>query len=162
MQYLYRQLREQIQAGLLEIVAVDEVRKVVDARYVDIAERRLKTVWHRSRHDAGAYGADLLSNFLGAGSSISPSPYTPSGTLSRPSLAIGRTRLCSTSSQGLAPRSTPPRCSMRKTAGIDGASLSPTTRSISKPPSNWKKTASAKVTRSSSGTASSRRSPDHE
>ena len=33
---------------------------------MDLPTRRLKTVWHRSRHDAGAYGADLLGDFLGA------------------------------------------------------------------------------------------------
>ena len=35
-------------------------------RYVEAPLRRLKTVWHRTRHDAGAYGADLLGDFLGA------------------------------------------------------------------------------------------------
>jgi adenine-specific DNA-methyltransferase len=35
-------------------------------RYIEAPTRRLKTVWHRTRHDAGAYGADLLGHFLGA------------------------------------------------------------------------------------------------
>ena len=28
-------------------------------------DRQVKTVWHRTRHDAGAYGSDLVSNVIG-------------------------------------------------------------------------------------------------
>lgn len=63
--YLSRKPREQIDAGILEVVNYDEQRNVVDVRYKDVAERQIKTVWHRTSHDAGAYGSDLLKNILG-------------------------------------------------------------------------------------------------
>ena len=65
MQYLFKSLREQIDDGRIEIVRYDEERNVVELRYASEPTRRIKTVWHRSRHDAGAYGSDLLSSFLG-------------------------------------------------------------------------------------------------
>jgi adenine-specific DNA-methyltransferase len=63
--YLSRRHREQIEAGLLTQVAFDETRNAVEVRYIDPEMRRVKTVWHRSSHDAGAGGADLLRTFLG-------------------------------------------------------------------------------------------------
>lgn len=66
LRYLYRSLQKQIETGELKIVKSDQKRNVVDVRYTAVPRRRLKTVWHRSRHDAGAYGADLLGDFLGA------------------------------------------------------------------------------------------------
>jgi adenine-specific DNA-methyltransferase len=63
--YISQRLREQIESGVLEIVARDDVRNVVDVRYSDVSERRLKTVWKRSRHDAGAHGSDLVRELIG-------------------------------------------------------------------------------------------------
>ena len=63
--YLSQRLREQIEAGILEIVSRDPVTNVVDARYAEIADRRIKTVWKRSRHDAGVYGSSMLTSLLG-------------------------------------------------------------------------------------------------
>lgn len=63
--YLSKKPQEQIAAGILEIVNYDKRRNVVEVRYKDIAERQIKTVWHRTTHDAGAYGSDLLKNILG-------------------------------------------------------------------------------------------------
>jgi adenine-specific DNA-methyltransferase len=63
--YLSQQLREQIEGGILEIVSRDPTTNVVDVRYAEIADRRIKTVWKRSRHDAGAYGSSLLKDLLG-------------------------------------------------------------------------------------------------
>ncbi len=65
MQYLFRSLREQIGDGRIEIISYDKKRNSVELRYARVPTRRIKTVWHRSRHDAGAYGSDLLSTFLG-------------------------------------------------------------------------------------------------
>jgi adenine-specific DNA-methyltransferase len=65
LQYPFRALREQIADGRIEVVRYDEVRNVVELRYAAEPTRRIKTVWHRSRHDAGAYGSDLLVKFLG-------------------------------------------------------------------------------------------------
>ncbi len=63
--YLSQQLREQIEAGILEVVAFDKRRNLVDVRYTELGARRIKTVWKRSRHDAGAYGSDMVKNCLG-------------------------------------------------------------------------------------------------
>lgn len=63
--YLSRRLREQIDAGVLQKIDYDEERNVIDVAYVDPQMRRVKRVWHRSSHDAGAGGSDLLRRFLG-------------------------------------------------------------------------------------------------
>ena len=63
--YLSKEPQEQIQSGVLEIVTRDEVKNVVDVRYTETATRRMKTVWHRSRHDAGVGGTDVLRQLLG-------------------------------------------------------------------------------------------------
>jgi adenine-specific DNA-methyltransferase len=63
--YLSQQLREQIEGGILEIIARDPVTNVVEVRYAEVADRRIKTVWKRSRHDAGAYGSAMLKELLG-------------------------------------------------------------------------------------------------
>lgn len=64
--YLSAKLQAQLESGLLEVVSHDEETGVLDVRYVDVRDRRVKTVWHRSRHDAGTGGADLLNDFLGS------------------------------------------------------------------------------------------------
>ncbi|MCZ7589353.1 MAG: site-specific DNA-methyltransferase [Gaiella sp.] len=64
--YPYRAILKQVAEGVIEVAGYDEERNVVQMRYVEAPTRRLKTVWHRTRHDAGAYGADLLGDFLGA------------------------------------------------------------------------------------------------
>ena len=63
--YLSKQLQEQVETGVLVKHGFDDQRNVIDVRYTNPRERRLKTVWHRSSHDAGAYGTDLLKSFLG-------------------------------------------------------------------------------------------------
>lgn len=62
--YLSRRLREQIDAGVLQVLDHDTERNVVDVAYTDPRMRRVKRVWHRSSHDAGARGSDLLRTFL--------------------------------------------------------------------------------------------------
>jgi adenine-specific DNA-methyltransferase len=63
--YLSKEPQEQILSGVLEVVAHDKVRNVVDVCYTETATRRMKTVWHRSRHDAGVGGTDVLRDLLG-------------------------------------------------------------------------------------------------
>ncbi len=63
--YLSKEPQEQIQSGILEIVKHDEIRNVVDVCYTETATRRMKTVWHRSRHDAGVGGTDIIRDLLG-------------------------------------------------------------------------------------------------
>lgn len=65
--YLSEDLRAQLSAGVLEVASYDPVANVVDVRYTEEGSRRLKTVWHRSRHDAGVGGSDVLAALLGSG-----------------------------------------------------------------------------------------------
>jgi adenine-specific DNA-methyltransferase len=63
--YLGEKLRDQIDAGSVTITNYDKPRNVVTVEYVNEAERQIKSVWHRTTHDAGAYGSDVLKNLLG-------------------------------------------------------------------------------------------------
>ena len=63
--YLSQRLREQIETGVLEVVGFDKVKNCVDVKYSELGARRIKTVWKRSRHDAGAYGSDMITTLLG-------------------------------------------------------------------------------------------------
>jgi adenine-specific DNA-methyltransferase len=63
--YLSKKLQAQIAAGAVEVVKFDKVRNVAEIRYASEAERQIKSVWHRTYHDAGAYGSDLLKRILG-------------------------------------------------------------------------------------------------
>ncbi len=63
--YLSAGPQAQLEAGLLEVVNRDEKTGVADVRYVDVRHRHVKTMWHRSRHDAGTGGTDLLRELLG-------------------------------------------------------------------------------------------------
>lgn len=64
--YLSEDLRAQLAAGVLEIASFDEVKNVVEVVYTEEGSRRLKTVWHRTRHDAGVGGSDILRALLGS------------------------------------------------------------------------------------------------
>ncbi len=65
--YLSREPQEQIAAGVLEVLSFDKARNVVDVAYAPAssAGRRVKTVWHRTAHDAGVGGTDVISGLLG-------------------------------------------------------------------------------------------------
>ena len=63
--YLSKESQEQIQSGVLTILTIDDVRNVVDVIYSASSTRRIKTVGHRSRHDAGVGGTDVLRDLLG-------------------------------------------------------------------------------------------------
>lgn len=63
--YLSEQLRKELEGGVLVVVDKDEVTGVVDVAYESEATRKMRTVWHRKQHDAGAYGTDLISQILG-------------------------------------------------------------------------------------------------
>jgi adenine-specific DNA-methyltransferase len=63
--YLAKTAQAQIASGVLEVIGRDERRNVVDVRYTAPKSRRIKTMWHRTTHDAGAYGADVLRTLLG-------------------------------------------------------------------------------------------------
>lgn len=65
--YLSRQVRDDLGVGLLAVQGYNAATGVADVVYVDTAARRIRTVWHRSSHDAGAHGTDLIRNLLGTG-----------------------------------------------------------------------------------------------
>lgn len=63
--YLGKKHLAQIAAGTIEIVSFDKTRNVVTIKHSIAVERQARTVWHRTAHDAGAYGSDLLKRILG-------------------------------------------------------------------------------------------------
>lgn len=65
--YLSQQIVDEIEKGIVEIVGYDSITGVADVAYSDAASRRVRTVWHRTSHDAGAHGTDLVRSLLGAG-----------------------------------------------------------------------------------------------
>ncbi|MEX2527495.1 MAG: DNA methyltransferase [Gemmatimonadota bacterium] len=63
--YLTTEAQKQIRDGVLEVIGRDDDSGTLDVAYVQHKTRRVKTVWHRSIHDAGAHGSDLIRSFLG-------------------------------------------------------------------------------------------------
>ena len=57
--------QKMIDDGRIRIVDRDPKTGVVSIEYTDGNNRAIKTVWHRSLHDAGAYGSDLVSSIIG-------------------------------------------------------------------------------------------------
>ncbi len=66
--YLNEKLRKQIETGDLIITGRDDGSNVVQIEYVTTKLFQPKTVWHRSTHDAGAYGSDFIKKILGEAS----------------------------------------------------------------------------------------------
>ena len=54
-----------IEKGDIVITGCDDNTGVVSIEYARKDTRAIKTVWHRTSHDAGAYGTDLISLLLG-------------------------------------------------------------------------------------------------
>jgi adenine-specific DNA-methyltransferase len=69
--YLSEVVRKQIDSNAIVITGFDERRNVVSVEYAESKLRSVKTVWHRSQHDAGAYGSDMLTAMLGRAGSFS-------------------------------------------------------------------------------------------
>jgi adenine-specific DNA-methyltransferase len=69
--YLGRLAQRQIESGVIKIVGRDSDTGVVEIEYAEAQERQIKTVWHRSSHDAGNYGSTMLRNILGEGARFS-------------------------------------------------------------------------------------------
>ncbi|MDR0673754.1 MAG: hypothetical protein LBF93_08905 [Zoogloeaceae bacterium] len=63
--YLSQSLQRQIETGEVVIVSRDEIRNVVDVEFASEQSKQIMTVWHRSLHDAGAQGSDLVSDIIG-------------------------------------------------------------------------------------------------
>ncbi|MEO5622512.1 MAG: DNA methyltransferase [Dokdonella sp.] len=65
--YLSEQLREELKEGKLHVIGRDAVTGVADVVFTSGASRRVRTVWHRTSHDAGVNGTDLVGSLVGAG-----------------------------------------------------------------------------------------------
>ncbi len=65
--YLTEQHRAEIEEGILSVLSCDPITGVADVAYAGAATRKVRTVWHRTSHDAGAYGTDLVGALLGNG-----------------------------------------------------------------------------------------------
>jgi adenine-specific DNA-methyltransferase len=63
--YLSQRFQQQIENGEIIITGRDEQRNVVNVEFAFSQSKQIMTVWHRSLHDAGAYGSDLVSNIIG-------------------------------------------------------------------------------------------------
>jgi len=63
--YISQPNQQQIERGGIKIVGRDPITNVVEIEYARDDTRVIKTVWHRSYHDAGAYGSDLVSAIIG-------------------------------------------------------------------------------------------------
>lgn len=63
--YISQPNQLKIDNGDIVIVGRNERTGVVEIEYANDDTRVIKTVWHRSYHDAGAYGTDMLSNIIG-------------------------------------------------------------------------------------------------
>ena len=68
--YLSKPNQKLIEEGKIIITDFDEIKNVVDVEYTDTRTKSIKTMWHRTLHDAGAYGSDLLTNILGRSGSF--------------------------------------------------------------------------------------------
>lgn len=68
--YVSRSPRLDLELGLIEVLGEDEVTGVKDIAYIESTIRRVRSVWHRQSHDAGAHGTDLVGSFVGAGRSF--------------------------------------------------------------------------------------------
>ena len=63
--YLSKKYQEQIETGELEIIGYSDNGQSIIVEYKSMQDKQVKTVWHRTRHDAGAYGSDLVSSVIG-------------------------------------------------------------------------------------------------
>ena len=63
--YLSKKYQNQIETGELIIVGKTENGQSVVVEYAGTQDKQIKTIWHRTRHDAGAYGSDLVSAIIG-------------------------------------------------------------------------------------------------
>lgn len=63
--YLSQRIQRQIETGEVVIVSRDEKRNVVEVEFASEQSKQIMTVWHRSLHDAGTQGSDLVSNIIG-------------------------------------------------------------------------------------------------
>ncbi len=63
--YISAETQKMIETGDIEIVGKDEKTGVVKIKYAKEHSQAVRTVWHRTRHNAGVYGTNILSSIIG-------------------------------------------------------------------------------------------------
>ena len=63
--YISQPNQEKIENGEIRVVSYDPLTNVAEIEFVSEDTRVIKTVWHRTIHDAGAYGSDMVSSLIG-------------------------------------------------------------------------------------------------
>lgn len=63
--YISQPNQKLIEEGRIVITGRDPKTNVVSVEYASDNNRVIKTVWHRTSHDAGAYGTDLITEMIG-------------------------------------------------------------------------------------------------
>ena len=69
--YISQPNQKLIEEGKIIITERNPVTNVVTVEYASNENRVVKTVWHRTSHDAGAYGSDILTEIIGQTNSFS-------------------------------------------------------------------------------------------
>lgn len=69
--YISQPNQEAIEEGRIVITGRDSITGVVSVEHASTENRVIKTVWHRTSHDAGAYGSDILSAIIGKSDAFS-------------------------------------------------------------------------------------------
>ena len=63
--YISAEIQKMIETGEVLIVGRNEKTGVVKVEYAQGHTQAVRTVWHRTRHNAGVYGTNILSSLLG-------------------------------------------------------------------------------------------------
>ncbi|MDO4649005.1 MAG: site-specific DNA-methyltransferase [Eubacteriales bacterium] len=63
--YVSQPNREKIANGEIVITGRDATTGVVNIEFASNNNKTIKTIWHRTLHDAGAYGTDIVSSIIG-------------------------------------------------------------------------------------------------
>ena len=63
--YISSETQRMIASGEVIIIGINEETGVVKTEYAQEHSQAVRTVWYRTRHNAGAYGTNLLSTILG-------------------------------------------------------------------------------------------------
>lgn len=63
--YISQPNQKLIEEGRIVITGRNQKTNVVSVEYASDNNRVIKTVWHRTSHDAGAYGTDLITEIIG-------------------------------------------------------------------------------------------------
>ncbi len=69
--YISSETQKMIENGTINIVGRDPDTGVVSIKYASEHSQAIRTVWHRTRHNAGVYGTNLISMILGKERSFS-------------------------------------------------------------------------------------------